>query len=287
VAAPARHLGAIGPPFPAKLYCLGMTFSVAYGSWFSSLMRLNDHSTDRSGVVRRDNLAGTVEEARQTTEAITTAQLSEKERSALLFMSSSVTLNCAEELGDANIINEGRQVAEKALRGTTPDQPLHFQCRYNVASAISAGCDLDMPTTSPGTSRVEWEPHLIDNRVAGRLELRDARREYFEIGSSDVADDHTRSAAYCNLANLLDHSGRWAEAYDFYLRALRRCPDWAVTSNTAPSNMFLPPAIPKCGAVAQVPPCVQTSRAVWDNGLTPPDATGSPHLNQMMHPPSS
>lgn len=40
------------------------------------------------------------------------------------------------------------------------------------------------------------------------------------VGSAPVADPHTRSAAYCNLANCLDHSGRWAEAYDFYLRAL-------------------------------------------------------------------
>ncbi|WP_460493303.1 LA2681 family HEPN domain-containing protein [Dactylosporangium cerinum] len=39
------------------------------------------------------------------------------------------------------------------------------------------------------------------------------------------ADPRTRSAAYCNLANSLDHSGRWAEAYDLYLRALEENPD--------------------------------------------------------------
>lgn len=29
-----------------------------------------------------------------------------------------------------------------------------------------------------------------------------------------------------------------------------------------------------CGMVLHIPPCTQDSRAVWDNGLTPPDRTG-------------
>lgn len=33
--------------------------------------------------------------------------------------------------------------------------------------------------------------------------------------------------------------------------------------------------LPGCGVVVHVPTCTQESRAAWDNGLTPPDRTGS------------
>src|SRR5699024_6625396 len=136
------------------------------------------------------------------------------------FSASSVILNCAFELEDVAAIDHGRELAKQALGATTPDEPLHFQCRYNIANATNTLCEPELPEAVDGATRVDWEPHLIRSRLKTRTELQHARREYFEIGTSQVADARTRSASYCNLGNLLDHSGRWAEAYDFYLRAL-------------------------------------------------------------------
>jgi tetratricopeptide (TPR) repeat protein len=184
-----------------------------YESWFRQLMELNDRAAD--------DLIASSAAARQVAAAVTASSLPATARSSLLFMCSSVVLNCGFELKDAAIINQGKEVAEKGLRGTTPDQPLHYQCRYNVANAVSSLCDLGLPGLSSGATRAEWEPQLIENRIETGTDLREARRAFFEVGSSEIADGRTRSAAFCNLANILDHSGRWAEAYDFYLRALK------------------------------------------------------------------
>lgn len=56
---------------------------------------------------------------------------------------------------------------------------------------------------------------------------------FLNVRSSRQADPHTRSAAYCNLVNSLDHSERWAEAYNFYLRALEADP----TNGNAAGNL--------------------------------------------------
>ncbi|GAA2351929.1 LA2681 family HEPN domain-containing protein [Dactylosporangium salmoneum] len=150
------------------------------------------------------------------------ARLTSTETTALRFMCSSAVLNCAFDLRDTALLGQGRDLAEQALAETAPDEPLRFQCLYNVANALASECDFGLPGEG---RRATWVPQLVANRLAHRVQLRKARKLFFEIGTAQGADPHTRSAAYCNLANSLDHSGRWAEAYDFYLRALDENPD--------------------------------------------------------------
>jgi tetratricopeptide (TPR) repeat protein len=183
-----------------------------FTSWLNELLSLSESPDADFG----DSMA----RAEQIADAVTASLLPEMAKAALLFSSSSLVLNCAFELGDAEAIGRGKHLAQQALAATTPDQPMHYQCRYNVANAITSLCDLDHPTPVEGATRKDWEPDLIQSRLNNSSELQLARREFFEIGNSQVADDQTRSSAFCNLGNLLDHSGRWAEAYDFYLRAL-------------------------------------------------------------------
>ena len=133
-------------------------------------------------------------------------------------MCSSVILNCAFDLRDAALLEHGKGLAEQALAEASPEEPVRFQCLYNVANAIVSVCDFGLPEST--SSQEIWVTRLIENRLAHREELRQARSIFFEIASSEIADPHTRSASYCNLANCLDHSGRWAEAYDYDLRAL-------------------------------------------------------------------
>jgi tetratricopeptide (TPR) repeat protein len=185
-------------------------------SWLGELKALSN--------MAGDDLTLSITQAAQIAASVTASALPEKAKAGLLFSASSLILNCAFDLDDPDAINQGKQLAEQALAATQPDEPLHFQCRYNVANAISSLCELKHPTAVPGATRVDWEPALIQARTETRTDLQHARREFFEIGTSAVTDDHTRSAAYCNLGNLLDYSGRWAEAYDFYLRALEADP---------------------------------------------------------------
>ncbi|WP_406021847.1 LA2681 family HEPN domain-containing protein [Nocardioides sp. NBC_00850] len=183
-----------------------------FASWLEKLMAL--------GNVARDDPATSLTEAAQIAAAVIASPQSETSKAALLFSASSVIINSATALEDTGAIGHGKQLAEQALYATAPHEPLHYQCRYNIANAINALCDMKLPNAVSGDSRVNWEPELIKSRIQTGADLKRVRQEYFEIGGSSVADNHTRSAAYCNLGNLLDHSGRWAEAYDFYLRAL-------------------------------------------------------------------
>jgi len=183
-----------------------------YGSWLRELLVLDD--------APGGDLAGSVGEAVRISAAVTASSLPQKAKAALWFSASSVIINCGAGLDDVEAVNRGKKLAEQALAETSPDEPLHYQCRYNVANAINSLCDSGLPKAATGRTRVDWEPELIDSRIEIRIDLQRVRREFFEIGSAQVADDHTRSSAYCNLGNILDHSGRWAEAYDFYLRAL-------------------------------------------------------------------
>jgi tetratricopeptide (TPR) repeat protein len=188
-----------------------------YISWISELLALGDAPDEK--------LTDSITRAEEIAAAVTASALPEKAKAALWFSASSNVLNCGFELGDEQVIHRGQRLAEQALAATTPDEPLHYQCRYNIGNAINALCELEHPEPDPGAARAEWEPTLIEARTRTRERLQTARREFFEVGTSRFADAHTRSAAYCNLGNLLDHSGRWAEAYDFYLRALEADPD--------------------------------------------------------------
>ncbi|WP_170111073.1 LA2681 family HEPN domain-containing protein [Antricoccus suffuscus] len=179
-------------------------------------MALGDATGDarRAGVARAVDIAG----------AVIASSHPEGAKAALLFSASSIVINSGAHLNDAESVKSGKLLAEKALAMTAEDQPLHHQCRYNIANATSALCDQDLPKIESGATRIDLEPDLIASRLKNQADLKAVRREFFQIGLASVADGQTRSAAYCNLGNVLDHAGRWAEAYDFYLRALEADP---------------------------------------------------------------
>lgn len=185
-------------------------------TWMDELMTLGDVS----GEERRS----ASERAAEIAKAALASSHPEGAIAALLFSASSTVINAGAHLDDAEILKRGKLIAEQALARTAANEPLHYQCRYNIANATSSLCDQDLPKIESGTTRIEWEPALIASRLKNQADLSEVRREFFQIGSAQSADSHTRSSAYCNLGNVLDHAGRWAEAYDFYLRALEADP---------------------------------------------------------------
>jgi tetratricopeptide (TPR) repeat protein len=185
---------------------------MGYSLWHERVMAAIQGSTDPEGAA-----SAIIGVAQQLLTKALTAQV----RAALLFECSSWIINYGADLRDVQLVAQGRDFAELALNETSADEPLHFQCLYNVANATAITCDFGLPKTG---RKEEWEPALIANRLTHKVELRQARRQFFDVASSEIADSHSRSAAYCNLANSLDYSGRWAEAYDFYLSALEQDP---------------------------------------------------------------
>jgi hypothetical protein len=161
---------------------------------------------------------GAIMRLRAFVEEVDRRELDDEDRGGLLFSCSSQLINCGSRVGDRSAIQLGRALAEKALAAATPGSPHAYECQYSIANSMLEECDLDWPET--GEDRTAWEPPLVALRLAQRETLRDARALLFAISEAEGAHSRTRSAACCNLANDLDSSGRWAEAYNFYLRAL-------------------------------------------------------------------
>jgi hypothetical protein len=53
------------------------------------------------------------------------------------------------------------------------------------------------------------------HRIANVKGMREARLLYSILGSDVESHPRVRSLALCNLANALDESGRWVEAYSY------------------------------------------------------------------------
>src|SRR3954469_16714530 len=94
-----------------------------YQSWYEQLLSLNDQEGDQ--------LKDTADVARSVAAAVASSDLPEKAKSALLFMCSSLILNCGFDLRDEVMVGDGRGLAERALAGTSAKEALYFQCLYN------------------------------------------------------------------------------------------------------------------------------------------------------------
>lgn len=179
-----------------------------YEDWNQRILRAHEEAEDTA--------AGAQQVLTLSTE-LKRSGLTAAENAALRFVCSSLVINAGADLGDWMLLSRGRELASRAQNETSSEQALHFQCMYNVANAIVTASDMGLPTAGTWDERT---PKIVENRRINRGDLRSARRMFLTVGSSSQADPHTRSAAYCNLANSLDQSSRWAEAYDFYLHAL-------------------------------------------------------------------
>lgn len=191
-----------------------MDFSADYHRWYEATIREGDRAADTPAAAVQAILSIATE--------VNSSDLDPAEKKYLRFMCSSVVLNCAFDLQDETLIGQGRELAEQALEESSKDEPVWFQCSYNIANAMVQICDVGLPKSQDPEI---WVTQLIENRRMHREDLRKARSLFSEIVSSDNSDPKTQSAACCNLANTLDHSGRWAEAYDYYLRALEIDPN--------------------------------------------------------------
>jgi tetratricopeptide (TPR) repeat protein len=155
--------------------------------------------------------------------SVRAANLPRLERAYLLFTCSSLTINAGMDGRDREALESGRDWAIESAGDAVADSPFAQQCKYNVANANLELAELTLPVG--GGARASWEPLVISSRLGAREALRDVRKQLLDIAEHDATDPHTRSAAYCNLANALDTSGRWAEAYGYYLSSLEASPD--------------------------------------------------------------
>lgn len=152
---------------------------------------------------------------------------SSRTEAAILMNAAGVVINAASRDADEEALRSAedwmsRVVSSGILTGTQYESA----ALYNLANSQMEIADLrilreaavpsDNPDASPTHARLE-------TRFANHQRLRSARSN-FRASALTTTDDLERSTRWCNLANTLDQSGRWIEAYDAYVRALRAAP---------------------------------------------------------------
>ncbi|VXB44393.1 LA2681 family HEPN domain-containing protein [Aeromicrobium sp. 9AM] len=139
----------------------------------------------------------------------------------VLMNAASVLVNAAERLSDVELLALGelwmtRSAGSEHLVGS----PIEANARYNLANSQLCAADAH-------TLPAEGQAYDAAESVKARWEQRDRLRQIrsgFALAAELDEDGLTAGMALCNLANTLDHSGRWIEAYDAYVRALAADP---------------------------------------------------------------
>lgn len=98
--------------------------------------------------------------------------------------------------------------------------------RIGVADISSEDELKELSSTSGGSVSLEVRRAAsVSARWASREPLRDGRYDLtWSAGFAAVGDPDAEGRSLCNLANTLDNSGRWIEAYDNYVKALKADP---------------------------------------------------------------
>lgn len=128
---------------------------------------------------------------------------------------SSLLINFGKRKRQLATLREGKDCAAQALV-ESPDTALLGELTYNHANADAGILDLDRKTERdlPDRSRPRTRFELRFKDV-----LRSLRTAYRDAGESRTTTPDIRASALCNLANYLDDSGRWVEAYEAYVEA--------------------------------------------------------------------
>lgn len=143
---------------------------------------------------------------------------------AILMNAAGVVINAASRTSDEQAL----QIAERWMTvvvdsGLLTGTRFESAALYNEANNQSAITDLCVARVALQAPESERALACVGARFADRERLRLARTN---LRSSAVLTDdgRERGMRLRNLANTLDHSGRWIEAYDAYVRALQQDP---------------------------------------------------------------
>jgi len=131
------------------------------------------------------------------------------------YYASSAVLNYADDRSERRAVNIGIDIADWA-RALDISAQLRRYLEYNAANGRSTRHRLLHDTTTQESRRTA--------RMYDRDQLRQTRLLFAGVGYDRAIDGALRGTALCNLANILDDSGRWVEAYQTYRDALQADP---------------------------------------------------------------
>lgn len=134
----------------------------------------------------------------------------------LAFGCSSLMINLGSNKPDSSAVEDGVAYAREVLK-CGPDPRWRSQVCYNIGNGL-----LELHNIDRLAERESDTPPAARNLIALRQKerLRESRQLLQVAGRDPLGPSGSRAAALCNLANALDESGRWIEAYQLYRDAL-------------------------------------------------------------------
>lgn len=134
----------------------------------------------------------------------------------LAYACSSTLINMGAQKSDYTAVGDGISAAWDALKAGA-DQRWAGQLRYNIGNGLLALHEIDGAAEQASDTPPSAAKPII---LRQKDRLREARTHLSFAGSDPLAPERPRALALCNLANALDESGRWVEAYQLYRDAL-------------------------------------------------------------------
>jgi hypothetical protein len=169
---------------------------------------------------------GKLESFKQKTES---SGFPDGERCSLLFTLSSVMNNLAADAKSTEGLELGVEWARSLITSERTPEPIAAQALYNVGTGLASIYQMreltDLEDNADGLNPLY--------RIANTEDLRTIRRVLRDAGHDEYSHAQQRSRALCNLANTLDDSGRWVEAYTAYTDSLRE----DITNGNAAGNV--------------------------------------------------
>jgi hypothetical protein len=138
----------------------------------------------------------------------------------LRLFASSLIINAGMVTRDAAALELGAQWASVAIDDATLDEAERLAAAYNRANAYTDIVGIRTRRRYDAQPARGWITHVVEARWADRNRLAESRAAFRRYGIQG-ADAPQRSTGWCNLGNALDESGRWLEAYDAYVEALK------------------------------------------------------------------
>lgn len=147
---------------------------------------------------------------------LTSGAIQPTEWATAAYTCSSALINYSGNGGDKRGATIGTAMADDALK-LEIEPYLRRNLEYNAANGRVV-----QHLRAAGTPK-DSAAHA-EARMRDRDQLREARLLFATVGYDGTVAGELRGMALCNLANQLDDSGRWVEAYQTYVDALRADP---------------------------------------------------------------
>lgn len=152
---------------------------------------------------------------------------------AVLTNAGSVLINAGSRTDNETALSMGELWMRSVVdSGFLDDTDREGAALYNLANSRIALTDISYTQAQRGADHKERTQAVAEQRIVDKDRLRLARVELTRAEQL-TPEPRSKGMQLCNLANVLDHSGRWVEAYDAYVRALHADPENGAAAGNA------------------------------------------------------